>query len=276
MKTTKPIGIDGGETGFALRRNPSHSGDKGDGGVNTSMIVEMEVTPPLMSGSTNPAAHNARSGDGKDAVLIPEVSHQLTSGMAASAARMPHEQGVLLPEVCGTLSDGAHMGGGSTDKTPTLDASSRPFRMAAFGEYVQDETASSLKQRDYKDATDLAVTGQGGFFSSDESLGIPGNWIGLKPENGCNATTPMREVAPNLTKTDRHGVQTGMQVRRLTPTECARLQGFPDEYLNITFRNKPAANGNKYRALGNSMAVPCMLWIGKQIEKAVSYGAQTK
>lgn len=57
-----------------------------------------------------------------------------------------------------------------------------------------------------------------------------------------------------------------MQVRRLTPTECARLQGFPDDYLDIPYRGKPAADGPKYKALGNSMAVPCMRWIGARID----------
>ena len=51
------------------------------------------------------------------------------------------------------------------------------------------------------------------------------------------------------------------QVRRLTPTECARLQGFPDNHCAITVRNKPAADGNRYKAYGNSMAVPCIAWI---------------
>lgn len=64
------------------------------------------------------------------------------------------------------------------------------------------------------------------------------------------------------------GVQAGMQVRRLTPTECCRLQGFPDDHCDITFRKKPAADGPKYRALGNSMAVPCMAWLGYRIQKA--------
>lgn len=59
-----------------------------------------------------------------------------------------------------------------------------------------------------------------------------------------------------------------MQVRRLTPTECARLQGFPDDYLDITYRNKPAADGPKYKALGNSWAVPVVRWIGKRIQEA--------
>ena len=63
-------------------------------------------------------------------------------------------------------------------------------------------------------------------------------------------------------------VHQAMQVRRLTPTECCRLQGFPDDRCDITFRKKPAADGPKYRALGNSMAVPCMMWLGWRIHKA--------
>jgi len=63
-------------------------------------------------------------------------------------------------------------------------------------------------------------------------------------------------------------VRQAMQVRRLTPTECCRLQGFPDDRCDITFRKKPAADGPKYRALGNSMAVPCMFWLGYRIHKA--------
>jgi DNA (cytosine-5)-methyltransferase 1 len=59
---------------------------------------------------------------------------------------------------------------------------------------------------------------------------------------------------------------TTMQVRRLTPTECERLQGFPDGYTNIPWRKKPEApDGPRYKALGNSMAVPCMAWIGQRI-----------
>mgnify|MGYP003331396557 CR=1 FL=1 len=59
---------------------------------------------------------------------------------------------------------------------------------------------------------------------------------------------------------------TAMQVRRLTPRECERLQGFPDDYTLIPYRGKPAADGPRYKALGNSMAVPCMVWIGRRIQ----------
>jgi DNA (cytosine-5)-methyltransferase 1 len=65
---------------------------------------------------------------------------------------------------------------------------------------------------------------------------------------------------------------TSMAVRRLTPTECSRLQGFPDDYLlQVTFRGKcPPADGVMYKALGNSMAVPVMRWIGKRIANALA------
>lgn len=58
----------------------------------------------------------------------------------------------------------------------------------------------------------------------------------------------------------------GSAVRRLTPRECERLQGFPDDYTLINVRGKPAADGPRYKALGNSMAVPVMSWIGRRIE----------
>jgi len=163
------------------------------------------------------------------------------------------------------------------------------------------------------------------------AYGIPGNWIGRKPENGGNATEPMYDIAPCLTKADQHGVaqptiihgtqdpcvsdiafaqgrnnggenvliqpmavdgynqtlsstsQTiradksdgdhvgmvmqSMAVRRLTPVECERLQGFPDNYTDIKSKNKPTPDGPRYKALGNSMAVPVMAWIGKRIQE---------
>lgn len=56
------------------------------------------------------------------------------------------------------------------------------------------------------------------------------------------------------------------QARRLTPTEAERLQGFPDGFTLVEFKGKPAADGNRYKALGNSMAVPVLYWIGWRIE----------
>ena len=58
-------------------------------------------------------------------------------------------------------------------------------------------------------------------------------------------------------------------VRRITPRECERLQGFPDDYTLIPYRGKTTADcadGPRYKALGNSMAVPVMRWIGERIQ----------
>ena len=60
-------------------------------------------------------------------------------------------------------------------------------------------------------------------------------------------------------------LHTSVGVRRLMPIECERLQGFPDGWTAITYRNKPAADGPRYKALGNSMAVPVVRWIGERI-----------
>jgi DNA (cytosine-5)-methyltransferase 1 len=56
-----------------------------------------------------------------------------------------------------------------------------------------------------------------------------------------------------------------MHVRRLTPRECERLQGFPDDHTLVPHRGKPAADGPRYKSLGNSWAVPVVAWIGKRI-----------
>ena len=64
-------------------------------------------------------------------------------------------------------------------------------------------------------------------------------------------------------------VSTG-SVRRLTPVECERLQGFPDNYTRIPYRGKPAEqcpDSPRYKAIGNSWAVPCVRWIGKRINQ---------
>ena len=63
-----------------------------------------------------------------------------------------------------------------------------------------------------------------------------------------------------------------MQARRLTPRECERLQGFPDDWTLVPWRKKPAGecpDGPRYKALGNSWAVPCVRWIGRRIQRVV-------
>jgi site-specific DNA-cytosine methylase len=97
----------------------------------------------------------------------------------------------------------------------------------------------------------------------------------LQAANGCavafdtynHTCGDVSQTLQRGTGTDQIGAAAiGMAVRRLTPMECERLQGFPDGYTDVTYRGKPAADGPRYRALGNSMAVPVMAWIGKRIQ----------
>ncbi len=93
-------------------------------------------------------------------------------------------------------------------------------------------------------------------------------------ESGLIAATLTKQYASHHGRTagNNGGVATGQLqpeacgVRRLTPRECERLQGFPDDYTLVPHRGKPAADGPRYKALGNSMAVPVMRWIGERIQ----------
>ncbi|MDE4731517.1 MULTISPECIES: phage N-6-adenine-methyltransferase [Providencia] len=166
------------------------------------------------------------------------------------------------------------------------------FRLQSFGQYTQDDSASTLRSRDDKSATDLIVFNPqaGGKTSStlgasSETVGclqasqqpaiaLASNTIGRKPENGGNQTGfNESDISYTLTKVDCHGVSVNNIVRRLTPIECERLQGFPDNHTKVAFKDKSiddSPDGHRYRALGNSMAVPVMRWIGERICNAVA------
>ena len=120
--------------------------------------------------------------------------------------------------------------------------------------------------------------GKGPLVSEDQSLTLAtGNdqVLAYRWQNDADGIVP-DEVASTLrangTTTDERTTgayvqQASMQVRRLTPVECERLQGFPDGYTNIPWRGKPESpDGNRYKALGNSWAVPCARWIGERIK----------
>lgn len=179
------------------------------------------------------------------------------------------------------------------------------FRMAAFGEYIDDETASTVKARDFKDATDLAVfssTGAG-FWSEGHgtlrareqeshehlvTLAFPERMSGT--QHAATKNTSPSLMAQNPTAVCYEVRNAEVAVRRLTPVECERLQGFPDGHTLIhTEKRKTissdelaylrnhypdlseeeaamlAADGPRYKAIGNSMAVPVMQWIGCRI-----------
>ncbi|WP_425515953.1 DNA cytosine methyltransferase [Methylomagnum ishizawai] len=88
----------------------------------------------------------------------------------------------------------------------------------------------------------------------------------------------MGDIHPALLAPDGGGrggernILAGTGVRRLTPRECERLQGFPDDYTRVPYRGKPAADGPRYKALGNAMAVPVMRWIGERIQAVEAMG----
>jgi len=87
--------------------------------------------------------------------------------------------------------------------------------------------------------------------------------IGDKSQSISSSASDINHTGGVINPADR------MAVRRLTPKECERLQGFNDDHTLIPWRNKPAdqcPDGPRYKALGNSMAVPCMAWIGKRID----------
>ena len=111
--------------------------------------------------------------------------------------------------------------------------------------------------------------GKGPLVSEDQSLTLAtanDQVLAIAPaltaSNDPSRSPQSSEVTQQVAAVHR----AAMQLRRLTPVEAARLQGFPDDYLDITYRGKPAADGNKYKALGNSWAVPCARWIGERIK----------
>ncbi len=122
------------------------------------------------------------------------------------------------------------------------------------------------------DAGDLAPTLRG--MSHDGSHANAGGQVAVafqEAQTGVREYENAGSLRANGPGHDPVGtrIREGMAVRRLTPRECERLQGFPDDYSRIPWRGKPAElcpDGPRYKALGNSMAVPCMVWLCQRIE----------
>jgi DNA (cytosine-5)-methyltransferase 1 len=106
-----------------------------------------------------------------------------------------------------------------------------------------------------------ASSGQTG--KGDGAPCVAFDWNAQTDQMNFSTTTPSLTCSQQAAIGPVH-----MSVRRLTPRECERLQGFPDHYTDIPYRGKAAPDGPRYKALGNSMAVPCMRWIGQRIAKA--------
>jgi DNA (cytosine-5)-methyltransferase 1 len=217
-----------------LLRNPPPSREKRQGST-ASPLGSIEVSGPLQARDYKDSGTDGFNATSSKLIPMAFENH-------------PNDSRVKeMGDVCTTVTSRWGTGGGNV-----------PFvanRMVAFGEYVDDDTASAMKARDYKDATDLIAysireDAKANTFSATE----------IEVSNAIQALVP---------SVQSHHAQTFLAsnaVRRLTPKECERLQGFKDGHTNIPWRGKPESpDGLRYKALGNSMAVPVMHWIGKRI-----------
>jgi DNA (cytosine-5)-methyltransferase 1 len=141
----------------------------------------------------------------------------------------------------------------------------------------ETETILAFSAKDYgADASDIAPTLRAGSHSGSHANGAVMPAVAFAQ----NSRDEVREMScvgalsaePGMKQTS-YIRQAGI-VRRLTPLECERLQGFPDDYTLVPYRGKAAVDGPRYKALGNSMAVPVMRWIGERIAQVEAIEAQ--
>ena len=153
-------------------------------------------------------------------------------------------------------------------------------RVEAEAPHVAIVQASELRLRGEITERDICPTLTAGAKQGDtEPLAVhpvvPLDGMNLLSRLGeCGETHSMQDfnpADPSFTLRrggSQHGVLTPMAVRRLTPNECLRLQGFPDGWTNIPWKGKPegqAPDGPQYKCAGNSFAVPVVRWIGTRI-----------
>jgi DNA (cytosine-5)-methyltransferase 1 len=128
----------------------------------------------------------------------------------------------------------------------------KTFDRQGISQWGENTVASTISARDWKSATDLVC------------YSIAENIINREHHTGARGVGFNNEISFTLNATGVHGVIYNHKIRRLTPIECERLQGFPDNWTNV---GNPSI-AKRYNALGRSMAVPVMHWIGKRIADA--------
>jgi DNA (cytosine-5)-methyltransferase 1 len=143
------------------------------------------------------------------------------------------------------------------------NATGRNAATVAFTLHGSDGTASAASSTEV--AGSLRTRAPGSMENSSTTAVLQEQSISWSGE--LTASTDMAGTLQRGGEGGRvDGVMTPqMAVRRLTPRECERLQGFPDDYTLVEYRGKLATDGPRYKALGNSMAVPVMRWIGQRI-----------
>ena len=183
-----------------------------------------------------------------------EHGHQ-PAVMAFDTTQITSKQNGSIPDFgkpCHTLNANAHVPCAVLDmnrQTP------RTYQMQGFGDYREGDVASSCKQRDFKDSTDLVCSVDCRNFTEGGEI------------NGTLQAKESGGQSLNLNNT----VRQNMVVRRLTPLECERLQGFPDhwtdlgEWTDSKGKRHKDADSPRYKALGNSIALPPWKWLLKRL-----------
>jgi DNA (cytosine-5)-methyltransferase 1 len=217
---------------------------------------------PLAAGAHPPAvAYNIAPGKGKlkDDIHVTDAHIAKTIDASGSNPAM-HQGGAAIVQ---PITFSGQMSNPQTDMemTPTLQAKN-PMAVCLGGQHpnagIGIDQSPTLTNAMGAGGGHVPIT-NATVFGADLSQKAEG--IGYKPEQA-----PCLSVGTH----PGHGAHVhaiSMAVRRLTPVECERLQGFPDGYTDIKLKNKPTPDGPRYKALGNSMAVPVMAWIGKRIQE---------
>ena len=207
-----------------------------DGVCSLSDVLETGDVPPQYYLSARACRGILRRAvnRGKD---LPMMLHRALSAVAEGL----NEAEVRVDNVVGTLNTNSNASGRNTAMIA--------FSAKDYGGDAMDNLSPTLRA--------------GGFTTSHANAGVmPAIAFNARqdPDSGP-VTHPLDTDGSSI------GVLARWRVRRLTPVECERLQGFPDGYTDVPYRGKRAADGPRYKALGNSMAVNCMRWIGRRIER---------
>ena len=178
--------------------------------------------------------------------IMPEIMGTMTARMFNALGARDVEEGALLP-ISFYPTNRQPEFGNYDDLSPAVkvgsSGSSGNPPAVAFAKNTRDEVREITVDSDQCEGT----------VACYDYLGTQGGGI----EIGISPTLKKKDGVATVTNT--------MQVRRLTPRECERLQGFPDDHTLVPWRGKTSPDGPRYKALGNSMAVPVMRWIGQRI-----------
>jgi len=217
----------------------SGEGAGGSPGERSGLGISEELSPTIRAKRPNAVAVGVDGGS--------EISHALTACRTATGRLDPSMQTFVAAEVTGTMrSNGdAHSGFQLGD-----GLIAHALRAEGF-DASEDGTGRGTPLVPV--AFPILEIGKRAGPSAD----APRAGMGIG-----DAEAPMFTLQAGA----QHGIGCSAGVRRLTPRECERLQGFPDDYTLVPYRGKPAADGPRYKALGNSMAVPVMAWIGQRIQ----------